>query len=500
MKIYTKLGILFLIVFASFAIFSCSGEQSSAAVVNELRFGLVTEPVTLDPLSASNTADGRSILFNVFEGLVKPDSTGRLYPALAESFTIEENGLVYVFTLRPGVLFHDGTALTQSDVIYSINTARASNFPGLALVSDITARGNNQIVIRLSAIDPDFLPFLTVAIVKEDNPNRETNPIGTGPFIVESYNPQEALRLARNPNYWQSDLPLLDRVNIIFVANSDALITGLMGGNIEGAVLTGSMIRQLNTDEFDLLPWYSNTVQLLLLNNAQSPMDDLRVRQAVSYAIDIQGIIDTAFFGYGEPSGSPLIPALTYVYNESLRDPYPRNIDRARDLLAEAGYPNGLSLEIVVPSNYTMHVDTAQVIVNQLSPAGINASIRLVDWGTWLTEVRQDRNYAASIISLDARDISPRSFLGRYHSANSGNFMNFSNAEYDRLYDEVLTELNEARRVSLYRELQRVLSDNVASVYIQDILGFWAFAKDSFGGVLNYPLYINDFSTIYRRN
>ena len=458
---------------------------------------MATEPVTLDPLSTANTADGRSILFNVFEGLVKHDSTGKLTPAVAESYSIEDNGLVYVFTLRHGLLFHDGETLTAGDVLFSLNTAAAANFPGFNNVSSIDSEIPNQVKITLREPDPEFLHNLNVGIVPQRNNDRERNPIGTGPFSIESYNPQESLRLVKNPNYWQLELPKLDRISIIFAANSDALVTGLLGGNIDGAVLTGAMLSQLNMDNFDSVPWYSNAVQLMVLNNAQSPLDDIRIRQAINYALDIQGIIDTAFSGLGEPSGSPLIPAMSYIYDESLRNPYPRDLERARALMAEAGYPGGFSLEIMAPSNYTMHVDTAQVIVNQLAQAGINASIRLIDWGTWLSEVREHRRYQATIISLDARDASPRSFLARYQSNHSGNFMNFNNAEYDRLYSEALTEPSEERRITLYRQLQHILSDNAAGAYIQDIMQFWIFRKDTFGGVVNYPLYVNDFSTIY---
>ena len=146
-----------------------------------------------------------------------------------------------------------------------------------------------------------------------------------------------------------------------------------------------------------------------------------------------------------------------------------------------------------------MHVDTAQVIVSQLAAAGINGTIRLVDWASWLSEVYQGRKYQATIISLDANNVSPRSFLSRYLSNSGGNFINFENAEYDRVYSEALTESDEGRRVSLYREAQKIISENAASVYIQDILGFMAFKADRFAGVLEYPIYVIDFSTIHRK-
>jgi peptide/nickel transport system substrate-binding protein len=242
-------------------------------------------------------------------------------------------------------------------------------------------------------------------------------------------------------------------------------------------------------------------VQIFALNNEAKPLTDERVRRAINYAIDKQEIIDTAFYGWGEPSGSPLIPGLKRIYEFSLANPYPADEVKAKALLAEAGYEKGFNLEITVPSNYTMHVDTAQVIVNQLSKVGINATIRLVDWATWLADVYRGRKYEATIISFDGSSVplSPRSFLGRYVSTAGGNLINFKNADYDRVYGQALKENEEGARYSLYKQAQRIVSDNAASVFIQDIMSFKVFRKN-FKGALNYPMAVIDFSTVYRTN
>jgi peptide/nickel transport system substrate-binding protein len=465
----------------------------------ELRYGFTSEPATLDPLDPSNTADGRSILFNVYEGLVRPEPDGDLKPAVASALAIEQGGLVYRFTLRQGLTFHNGEPVRVGDVKFTLDTAITAAYQGFTQIEKVETPDDSTIVITLKAPDLEFLPYLTIGIVPANNTDREHKPIGTGPYRIESYTTQQSLVLEKNPAYWRPGFPKLDRITIVFLANSEALLLSLRGGNIDAAEITGSLVDQLNGEEFDIFSAYSNAVQLLALNNDVKPLDDIRVRQALNYAVDIQEIIDTAFSGRGEASGSPLIPGLAKYYNRELVNPYPYNPERARTLLKEAGLAEGFSLEISVPSNYTMHVDTAQVIVNQLARVGIKAEIRLVDWATWLSAVYRGRNYQATIISLDAANSSPRMFLSRYLSTGNSNFINFRNADFDRVYQASLSEIDEAKRIALYREAQKIISVGAASVYIQDIYSFRAFPKGRYTGILSYPLYVTDFASITPR-
>jgi len=501
-KIYSVV----LLLSAVSALFTaCSRGKNADGAAAELRYGFTSEPITLDPLNPSGTADGRSILFNVFEGLVKPDPDGRMQPCIAESWTIEQNALVYNFKLREGVRFHDGSVLTADDVKFSLDTAVSAGFSGLDRIQNVEITGGNQIKITLKTPDPEFLPYLSQAVVKAGNNERDKNINGTGPFFVESYNTQQNLVLKKFDNYWgrssggADGIPRLDKVTIVFFANNDSQLLALRGGGIDGASLTGPMAAQLDHLNFDFFHSYSAAVQLLALNNARAPLDDIRVRLALNYGIDVNGIIDSAFFGSGIPSGSPLIPGLTDYYDPSLS--YQYNPGTARDLLKEAGFSeNGkkLSLEITVPSNYTMHVDTAQVIASQLEKIGVQTSIKLVDWATWLNDVYINRQYEATIISLDSPNVSPRSFLSRYQSQSGSNFINFKSADFDRVYASLVTETDHEKRTALYKEAQRAITSNAASVYIQDIFYFKVFRAGAFGGVLNYPLYVVDFASIYR--
>jgi peptide/nickel transport system substrate-binding protein len=463
----------------------------------ELRFGFSSEPSTLDPLSPANTADGRSILFNVFEGLVKPDTSGGFQPAAAESYAIEQAGKVYAFTLRQGLLFHDGSAVTPADVKFSLETAIAAGFSGTNQIESVEIVPDRSIRITLKAPNVDFLFNLTAGIVPKTNADREKNPIGTGPFKIRGYTPQQSLVLVKNPDYWQRGLPHLDKITYVFVGDSSALLLGLQSGNLDAASVTGDIKEQIDPSKYQFVAERSNSTQLLALNNGVKPLDDLRVRQAINYAVDRQEIIDAAFAGGGEPWGSPVIPAFTKYTDPSLKNPFPPDIAKAKSLLTAAGLGNGFNLEITIPSNYAMHVRTGEVIVNQLAKIDVKASIRLVDWGTWLSDIYQGRKYEATIVSIDGSFVSPQAYLQRYRSDNRSNFVNYSSKGFDDLYNQVLAESNESKRISLYLRLQKNLVDEAASVYIQDIIGYKVFPKN-FAGFVSYPLYVFDFAPIYQ--
>ena len=490
---------------ATFAVFVASCERRATLTsgpATEMRFGITTEPSTLDPLSPLSTADGRSILFNVFEGLVKPDTEGRHLPAVAESYQVRQGGRIYEFTLRENIVFHDGSPLTQEDVRFTLETAATAGLAGLDAIESVDAVGERDIRITLKRADPDFLPYLTVGIVKADSTDRDRIAIGTGPFMIESHAIQQSLVLRRFDDYREAGVPRLEKVVVVFMADPNAVFLALQAGSIDGAFLTGGIIRQIDPARFDITPVPSAMVQALFLNNAAPPFDDARVRRALNFAIARQEIIDVAFFEYGTQAGGPVIPGLALYCEPDLIYYYPHDPERAAALLYEAGFGfagRKLSFEIVVPSNYTMHVDTAQVIVSQLAGIGVDARIRLVDWATWISDVYIGRDFQSTIISVDGRTASPRSFLERYRSGDEGNFLNFSNADFDRVFAMTFTEPDEAARIELYMEAQRIIASDPASVYIQDILGFLVFRAGAFGGILGYPLAATDFASMYGR-
>lgn len=328
-----------------------------------------SEPDFLDPLLAT-AADTRAVLFNVFEGLVKPDESGNLIPAIASSYEISKDALQYTFKLRQGVKFHNGNTVTAEDVKYSLDRASGKEDgkilkAELANIKSVDVKDASTIEINLTKADTDFLPYLTSAIIPKDYKDQNTKPIGTGPFKFVQYTKQQQLVLQKNPDYWQKGLPHLDKVTYKITADSNTTLLDLKAGTIDVAWVTKDQTDQL-TSSYDVLKGSANLIQLLVLNNAVKPFNDIKVRQALNYAIDKQNIIDTVAFGIGTPAGTNFFSSFTKYFQPGLEKTYTKNIQKAKDLLTEAGYPNGFETTITVPSNYQYHVDTAQVIAEQL--------------------------------------------------------------------------------------------------------------------------------------
>ena len=454
---------------------------------------------SLDPHESGNSAATREIMFNIYEGLVKIDSEGNIIPALAESYSQNESADEYTFKIRQGVKFHDGSLLEMEDVVYCLRRAAGLD-SGVALVAAFSAVkeveqiGGDSVKITLNAPDTEFLPRATAAIFPRDI-DPVTQVCGTGPFKLTSRVVQDSIVLEKNKDYWGTPA-YLDKVVLKVYEDGEALVMSLRSGASDMAMRLGaSQIAEL--DNLNIIEGSNNLVQALYLNNAVKPFDDVRVRQALSYAVDKQEVIDLASDGYGTPIGSSMYPAFGKYFMPELTDYYTRDIEKAKKLLADAGYPNGFEFTIAVPSNMPPHIDTAQVLVEMFKEIGVSAKIELVEWATWLDEVYIGRNYQSTIVGVDARDATASDLLSRFVSTAADNFTNYSSPAFDKVYAQAKATSNDEEQTKLFKDCQRVLTEEAAAVYIQDLASFVVMEK-GLEGYLFYPLYITDFAAIYR--
>lgn len=479
-----------------------STDASTPKQGGEIVVGIPQDLDSLDPHKAQ-AAGTREVLFNIFEGLVKPDSSGNYVPAVASDVNISEDGKTYTFTLRDGVKFHDGSDVTVEDVIYSINRCKDDSdgealVPEFSNIDTIENPDDKTIVITLKESNTEFLPYLSAAIIPASNENPETNVIGTGPFKYVSRSAQENVIVERFDDYW-GDNAYLDKVTFKIESDTDSIVMDLNGGSIDMFCrITDDQYSQLDLTNFNVEEGTMNLVQGLFLNNAEEPFNDVRVRQALSYAIDSQEIMDYMAGGRGTAIGSAMFPAFSKYYVEELASVYSKDVEKAKELLKEAGYENGFEMTITVPSNYQQHIDTAQVIVEELKEIGVTATIDLVEWSSWLSDVYTDRQYQSTVVGFDASTLTASALLARYQSTSDKNCFNFSSEDFDKTFTEAQNTVDDDKKTELYKQCETILTEEAASVYIQDMANLVAL-RNTYGGYEFYPLYVQDMSKIYMK-
>lgn len=501
-KAMKKLFSVVVLTALTIALSACSGDKQGETS-SQITIGIPQDMEdSLDPNKAV-AAGTKEVYFNMFEGLLKPDSDGNLTPAVASDYNISEDKLTYTFTLREGIRFHNGELVTVEDIKFSIDKC-ADTSSGSSLVAafsnidSVNVLDASTVEIVLKTPDSDFpasLADVNASIVPASNEQPDSVAIGTGPYRYVSRSPQENFILEKFEDYW-GEAAHIEHVTLKVCSNPDTLVMELNGGAVDMiARVTTAQAEQLS-DDFEVLEGTMNLVQALYLNNAAEPFDDVRVRQALCYAVDKEELLLMVSDGKGTPIGSSMFPAFGKYYMPELNDVYKTDVEKAKSLLTEAGYPDGFTFTMKVPSNYTQHVDTAQVLAEQLKAIGVNAQIELIEWESWLSEVYSERNYEATVVGVDASNLTASALLQRFESTAGNNFVNYSSIAYDEAFHNAQAAVDEKEQTAYYKECETLLTQDAANVYIQDIAELVALNK-KYAGYEFYPLYVQDISKIY---
>ena len=421
-------------------------------------------PVKLDPAFASSDSE-IAILNNVYDYLVDVDHQSKIQPRLAQSWKISADGLTYTFTLVPNVSFHDGSPLTAKDVVWTFNRLRDPQLelPTSSLyanVDTITTEGDQQVVFKLKQTNPFFLYDLSdnhAVVLKAETVDAATKFNGTGPFKVVSYSPEDRMELVANDKYFVSSKPDLSKLSFIFFKDEVAGVDALRSGQID---LTTRMPSSLfptlqNEPNLTALSIPTNGFDLVRLRADQKPGDDPRVVKALKLATDRKAVFGSVELGQGAVGrDSPIGPLFTAYYTEDTEIPA-ADPEAARKLLAEAGYPNGIKLDLHVPDSGD-RPDLAVVLKEQWAKAGIEVnpvvqpeSIYYGDNG-WL-------DVGLGITGWGSRP-TPQFYLDvMLVTGAKWNESHFSDPEFDKLAALAGSTLDEQERVQAYRDIQRIL-------------------------------------------
>jgi peptide/nickel transport system substrate-binding protein len=432
------------------------------------------DPVNLDP-HLSSAYSTFEVLENVYNQLVGLDDSLQIVPELAESWTVSDDKLTYTFKIRQGVTFHNGRALTADDVVYSYERIRnPETQSGWAYLFDpvdkIEAPDESTVVISTKQI---YAPLLTklasqgTAIVPKEDVEAGTlgqNPDGTGPFKFVEFVPADHLTIARNETYWEAGLPYLDQVIFKPIPDETVKQTNLETGNVDWT--DGVPAKDAN----DLMQSQDLVVQQVAgtsytyigMNTTRKPLDDKRVRQAISYALDREEVAAIASYDLAAPSQSP-IPEGNFWRSEYA--PYAQDVEKAKSLLNEAGLGDGFQAEIMPAKDYAETVRAAEAVQAQLQDVGIEITLRPLEWSTWLDEEGKG-NYDMYICGWIGLVDPDDWFYAQQYTKQIFNFTGYSNPELDNLLDQGRQELDPNKRKEIYDQVQQILVDDLPYIYL----------------------------------
>ncbi len=441
-----------------------------------LVIGKSAEAVGLDPhlVTARSSFE---VIAQVYNQLVDLDDDFLPVPELAERWENPDD-LTFIFYLRPDVVFHNGRPLVAEDVKFSFERIKdpevASPWSSqLELVESIETPDERTVVIRLSAPFGAFMSTIAstwAAIVPreevEANGDLQRVMVGTGPFTLEEFVEETRTVLGANPNYFHG-APLLDGIEYRIIPDEAARIAALRTGEIHMTALSNAASAGLAARSQGVSVHSQQTTDyyLLGLNNAREPFNDVRVRQALSLAIDRQEIVDSVFFGEGLVTG-PIVPTLGKwsVPPEELPF-YQYDPEQAKALLAEAGYPDGFETTITASPRFPEFTSIALVIQNQLKRVGIQATLDQVEWGTFIQKWK-DRDYDTFVSYNGSGNDPDRALYPMLHTGGSVNAFQYSNPEIDRLLEEARTTVDQEKRIQLYHELARAIAQEAPLIFL----------------------------------
>lgn len=440
------------------------------ALAQEGRLELAVDqaPVGLDPHLVT-AFSSFAVIGQIYDGLVELDAELNLQPALAESWEISDDGLVYDVVLRDDVSFHNGRAMTAEDVVYSYERimAEETGSPQASRFAQVdTAEATGDYAVRFTLSAP-YAPFLgnlaNLSVVPREVVEAEGDlqqvAVGTGPFILEEVVPDTAVILIANADYYRDGQPSLAELRYNVVPEASTRAAGLRTGSYhllpDVAPATAQILQ--NTSGVELLGVQDLAYTLLGMNVEREPFDDPRVRRAINLAIDREEIVTAVYFDDAVPGG-PLSPGLeAWALPTDEFACYAHDENAARALLAEAGLEDGFELEILTFGTIQVVSDAAQVLQAQLTEVGIDASVNVAEFGAFVQDW-QNGDFQA-FVSLNGGSSDPDGYFYRtFHSEGATNVFGYADPEVDALLDEGRTTADPERRYEIYADLQRTLA------------------------------------------
>ena len=463
-------------------------------------FGASADIIFLDPVFEQQNPD---IWFamNVYDTLLQPSGDGKsVGPGVASAYQMSPDALTMSLTLRPGIKFADGSALLPSDVAYSLKRAQNKDYSSftalLASIGSVETAGQDKVILHLTHPDPSIMQALATfnaGIMPEKlvnaapgNGDREKarafaeKPLGSGPFMVSNWAPGSELTMVRNPYYWRlgtdgKPLPYLDRIRIVIIPDDATRILKLKAGEIDAAEFVPySRIAELKADpKLNMMLAPAAQIFFIAMNNrptladgSKNPLSDKRVRQALNYAVDKKAIVQVMTYGVGIPQASPVSSATPLAYTEK-GEPYPYDPAKAKALLQDAGYANGMDIGVYTIAGSADQVAETAAIQQMWSQVGVKLQIQPMDGATRIAKFHANQyQMRTALFTADINDPSEAVSFLTYFPMSGSNYSGFDDAELDANYVKSQSEMDVEKRRALLKRAQEIYIEAAPMVFL----------------------------------
>lgn len=440
---------------------------TALAAKTDITLGMALEPPNLDPTGGAAAAIDEVVYANIFEGLTRFGADGSVNPGLASGWLIEQEGKRYVFKLRTDVKYHDGADFTAADVKFSLDRARGEDSTNaqkglFANIADVEIIDDATVAVNLENADGNLLFNLAwgdaIILDEASADTAATSPVGTGPFKFSNWVQGDRIEIERNPDYW-GEAVALEKATFKFISDPTAAFAALMAGDVDAFpnYPAPENLPQLEADpRFSVVLGSTEGETILSMNNMSEALSDVRVRKAISHAIDRQAIIDGAMFGYGTPIGSHFAPHHPSYVDLTGNSEY--NPEMARLLLKEAGLENDLTLSLKLPPPAYARRG-GEIIAAQLREVGVETNIENVEWAQWLEQVFRGKDFDLTIVShTEPMDI------GIY--ARDDYYFQYNNPNFDGVMEAFNVETNPEQRDVMLKQAQTLISEDYVNGFL----------------------------------
>lgn len=496
----------------SLAIVSCAKKNDPKVLV----YGLYKEPAGLDNAMAVDL-QSISVGSNICEGLVGYERENDLVvePKLAKSFEVSADGKTYTFHLREGVKFHDGKDMDADSVLFSFDRQNNPNNPyyraaytywafnGLRdNLESMTKTDDKTVVFKLKSPDGSFLEKLTTQgayVVSPDAFKKlgadEFNraPVCSGPFVFKEWKKAQSILLEKNTAYWdEKNAPKVEKLLYKIVADASARYLGLKKGELDIAEeINPQDVKSIEENpDLQLIVKPTRYHTFLWMNAEHAPFNNYKVREALALLVDKQKIVDSALLGYAKAAENYPIPPENWAYDKTLK-PYAPNLEKAKALLKEAGYPNGFDMDITYNKESADRKATAEILQYAFAQAGVRVAVKNTEWATYLDMVDRRTYRGAVILGFGVSYPDPSLYTIRFSKKwieEGSNLSGWYDNRFDELNEAALKLNDEKKRAALYKESQAIFYRELPAVSLFDKVSLYG-ARKNVKGLVHPMLY-----------